>query len=189
MSVATRIRFSNALNCWKRAIRSGWERAEWMQIEGSCTPATSVELGRTGDRLDKDAHLVELEVVEQVVELAVLLLLLELEVVLLKTVQGQLGLVVDVDLEGLRVRLKLWVTYALHELLAGGTDLLGEGGREHHNLLVVGSGTEDLLNVTAHVCGVKGEYESWLDQSRRDREGRWVGSRSAGGFKVRRQAC
>lgn len=45
--------------------------------------------------------LVELEVVEQVVELSVLLLLLELEEVLLQTVQGELGLVVDVDLERL----------------------------------------------------------------------------------------
>jgi len=74
-----------------------------------------VELRCPRNRLDEDANLrvssltcamrladlVELEVVEQVVELAVLLLLLELEEVLLQTVQGELGLVVDVDLEGL----------------------------------------------------------------------------------------
>lgn len=48
------------------------------------------------------ADLIELEVVEKVVELPVLLLLLELEEVLLETVEGQLGLVVDVDLEGLQ---------------------------------------------------------------------------------------
>lgn len=48
------------------------------------------------------AYLVELEVVEQVVELPVLLLLVELEEVLLQTVQGELGLVVDVDLKRLR---------------------------------------------------------------------------------------
>jgi hypothetical protein len=47
------------------------------------------------------AYLVELEVVEQVVELPVLLLLVELEEVLLQTVQGELGLVVDVDLKRL----------------------------------------------------------------------------------------
>ena len=46
-------------------------------------------------------NLVELEVVEQVVELSVLLLLLKLEEVLLQSVQGKLGLVVDVNLEGL----------------------------------------------------------------------------------------
>lgn len=47
------------------------------------------------------AHLVELKVVEQVVELAVLAGLLELDKVLLQAVQGELGLVVDVDLQGL----------------------------------------------------------------------------------------
>ena len=45
--------------------------------------------------------MVELQVIQQVIELPVLLLLLQLEVVLLETVQGQLGLVIDVDLEGL----------------------------------------------------------------------------------------
>lgn len=60
-----------------------------------------VELGGTGNRLDEDTNLVELQVVEEVVQLAVLLLLLELEVVLLKTVKRELGLVVDVDLKRL----------------------------------------------------------------------------------------
>jgi len=46
-------------------------------------------------------HLVELEAVQQVVELSVLLALGELDKVLLKTVQSQLGLIIDVDLEGL----------------------------------------------------------------------------------------
>ena len=50
-----------------------------------------------------NTYLVELEVVEQVVELPVLLLLLELEVVLLKTVESQLGLVIDIDLEWLAI--------------------------------------------------------------------------------------
>lgn len=85
-----------------------------------------VELRRSLDRLDEDAdlrqtsrddpsaedshcrlkpeaktHLVELERVKQLVQLPVLLLLLELDVVLLQTVQRQLGLVVDVDLQRL----------------------------------------------------------------------------------------
>jgi hypothetical protein len=55
-------------------------------------------------------------------------------------VKGELSVVIDVNLE--RVA---------HELLANGTDLLGEGGAEHHNLLVGGGGTEDLLDITAHV--------------------------------------
>ena len=43
-------------------------------------------------------------------------------------------------------------TYILHELLADGTDVLGERGGEHHDLLLVGRVPEDLLHVTPHVC-------------------------------------
>lgn len=42
--------------------------------------------------------------------------------------------------------------YVVHELLADWPDLLGEGGAEHHHLLLVGSGFEDLLHISAHVC-------------------------------------
>ena len=56
------------------------------------------ELAGTRDRLDEDDHLVELEVVDQVGQLAVLLLLLDVDVVLLEAVQRQLGLAVDEDL-------------------------------------------------------------------------------------------
>jgi hypothetical protein len=55
----------------------------------------------------KRTDLVELEVVQKLVELPVLFLLLELEVVLLETVEGQLGLVIDVDLEWLPISLTL----------------------------------------------------------------------------------
>lgn len=47
-------------------------------------------------------YLVELERVKQVIELSVLCRLSELDVMLLKTVKGELRLVVDVDLERLR---------------------------------------------------------------------------------------
>lgn len=40
------------------------------------------------NRADKDAHLVELEGIQQIIELAVLFILLELDIVLLQTVQG-----------------------------------------------------------------------------------------------------
>jgi len=50
--------------------------------------------------------LVELEVVQELVQLPVLLLLLKLQVVLLETVKGQLGLVIDVNLEWLQVSFK-----------------------------------------------------------------------------------
>lgn len=62
----------------------------------------TVELCGAVDRLYKDADLVELELIEQVVQLAVLGSLFELDKVLLQTVQRQLGLVIDVDLERLR---------------------------------------------------------------------------------------
>ena len=46
--------------------------------------------------------LVEIERIEQVIQLAILLRLLELDIVLLKAVQCQLALVVNVDLHRLR---------------------------------------------------------------------------------------
>ena len=92
-----------------------------------------VELGGSSDRLDEDAdlervgekredsqspfstvldferrkratNLVELQGIEEVVQLPVLLFLLELDVVLLESVKGELGLVVDVNLERLKQR-------------------------------------------------------------------------------------
>ena len=100
-----------------------------------------VELGGTESALDEDDDLVEFQLVKEVVELAVLLGLAKLDVVLLETMEGELGLVVHVDLQ--RVT---------HELLADGTGLLGQGGREHHNLLLCWGSTEDLLHIAAHVC-------------------------------------
>ena len=43
-------------------------------------------------------------------------------------------------------------SYVLHELLADWSDVLGEGGAEHHHLLLVGSRAENLLHVASHVC-------------------------------------
>lgn len=54
--------------------------------------------------------------------------------------QSELGVVVYVDLHGV-----------LAEFLADRSDLLGEGGGEHHDLLLVGGCAEDLLDVAAHV--------------------------------------
>ena len=99
-----------------------------------------VEVGAALHGFDEDDHLVEHQRVEQVVELAVLLRLAELDVVLHETVKGELGLVVHVNLHGI-----------VHELLAHGANLLGQGGGEHHHLLVVGGHLEDLLHVRAHV--------------------------------------
>lgn len=60
-----------------------------------------VQLNRPLHRFDKDDDLVELERVQQVVELSVLLCLGQVDVVLLQAVQGELGLIVDVDFNGL----------------------------------------------------------------------------------------
>lgn len=111
-----------------------------------------------------ETNLVEFERVEEIVELAVLGGLLETNEVLLQTVKRELLLIVDVNFEGLMFRKRLRVrsrqitcskrsggTHRLHELLAGCADLLGERGREHHDLLVVRSRLEDLLNIAAHV--------------------------------------
>lgn len=59
---------------------------------------------------------------------------------LLETDEGQLGRIIDINLE--------WV---VHELFADGTNALVESGREHHDLLFVGSFDVDLLDITTHV--------------------------------------
>lgn len=46
-------------------------------------------------------------------------------------------------------------TYVLHELAADGSNLLAECGTEHHDLLLVGCQSEDLLDITPHICGFK----------------------------------
>ena len=109
----------------------GWEVALGEEL---------VEVGAPLDRLGEDDHLVEHERVEEVVELAVLLSLGELDVVLDEAVEGELGLVVDVNLH--RV---------VHKLFAHGANLFGQRGGEHHDLLVVRGHLEDLLDVGAHV--------------------------------------
>jgi hypothetical protein len=74
-----------------------------------------VKLGSAQSAFDEDDDLVELQFVQEFVELAVLLALLEGNVVLLETVEGQLGILVDIMLR--------WV---LHKLLADGLDLVRE---------------------------------------------------------------
>jgi len=100
----------------------------------------AVELVRPGHLGNEDDHLVELEGIEEVVQLSVLLSLGELDVVQLEAMEGELGVIVDVDLHGI-----------LAELLAHGTDLLAQRGAEHHNLFLVWGHAKDLLNVATHV--------------------------------------
>ena len=64
----------------------------------------TVEFAGSANGFDKDDDLVEFEGIEEVVEFAVLLGFSEADEELLKAVQSQLGLVVDVNLERLRVR-------------------------------------------------------------------------------------
>jgi hypothetical protein len=99
-----------------------------------------VQLSGAKRRLDEDDNLVELEVIKKLVKLTVLLTLIKRDVVLLQTMEGQLGVLVDVVLG--RV---------LHELATDGLDVVGKSGREHHDLLLLRCGPEDLLDITAHV--------------------------------------
>lgn len=41
--------------------------------------------------------------------------------------------------------------YILHELSADWSDLFTQGGAEHHDLLLMGSHTKNLLYISAHV--------------------------------------
>lgn len=99
-----------------------------------------VELGATESRLDEDDDLVVLQLVKEVVELAVLLSLCELDVVLLETVKSEFGL--------LLLDVLAWVP---HELPADRQNFLGKGSGEHHNLLLGRGDAEDFLHIAAHV--------------------------------------
>lgn len=99
-----------------------------------------IQFIRASSALDKDNNLVELQIIEQVIQLAVLLLLIQLDVVLLKTVQSELCILVDVML-----------CRVLHELAADGLDVLSQGSGEHHDLLVRRGGAENVLDVGAHI--------------------------------------
>jgi len=99
-----------------------------------------VEGNASLDTLDEDDDLVELKGVEKVEKFSVLFLLLEVDKVLSETVEGEFGVVVDVNFH--RV---------VHEFLAHRSDFFGEGGREHHNLFLVRGGSEDILNIASHI--------------------------------------
>lgn len=110
---------------------NGWEVALSKEL---------VQLGSTDGALDENDDLVELEIIKKLIQLSVLLALLQLDVVLLQTVQSELGVFIDIVLCGV-----------LHELAADGLDGLGESGREHHDLLLLRSGAEHILHVGAHI--------------------------------------
>jgi len=104
------------------------------------------QLDGVRNSLHEDDHLVEVEGVDQVGQLGVLLVLIKLDVVLLESVESEFALVLNQHLR--RVA---------HELLASELDVAGEGGSEHHNLLVVRSLLENVLDVASHVHGVSTE--------------------------------
>jgi len=92
-----------------------------------------------GHSLNKDDDLVKIECVDEIRQLGVLFVLLELHVVLLETMEGQLALVLDKNFSSIT-----------HELPAGELNVTGEGGGEHHDLLGVRGIFEDLLDVGPH---------------------------------------
>ena len=92
--------------------------------------------------LDEDDDLVEFEAVKKIVQLAVLLGFGKLDVILQKSVKGKSSIIgISIDFE--RVT---------HEFLANWADLLGKSGAEHHDLLLGWCGSEDLLDISSHVC-------------------------------------
>lgn len=99
-----------------------------------------VQFGGTDGALDEDDDLVELQVIEKFVQLSVLLTFLESNKVLLQTVQRQFGVLIDIVL-----------CRVLHEFAADRLDLVGQGGAEHHDLLLLGGRAEDFLDIAAHV--------------------------------------
>lgn len=101
------------------------------------------QLLRAGTALDEDHDLVDVQLVKNVHKLADLLVLGQEDVELAHTVKGQLDVVLNKVLSGV-----------LQELPAYRQNLLGQGGREHHDLLLAGSGAENVLDIAAHLCSM-----------------------------------
>lgn len=99
-----------------------------------------IKFGATSSTLDEDDDLIEFEFVEKVVQLSILLTLSKSDVVLLETVKGQFGVVIDIQLERI-----------LHEFLADRSSSSGQSGAEHHDLLLSWSCSEDFLYITTHI--------------------------------------
>ena len=70
----------------------------------------AIELGGADGALHKNNDLVVVQLIEDVVETTILLSLAELDVVLLKTMKRELGLVIDEDFEGLDVAISTALT-------------------------------------------------------------------------------
>jgi len=92
-----------------------------------------------GNGLYEDDNLIEIESVNKVSQFGVLLVFLQLDVILLETVEGQFALVFDEDFSGVS-----------HEFSASHLDISRKSSGEHEDLLGVGGFLEDLLNVTSH---------------------------------------
>lgn len=99
-----------------------------------------VEFGGTDRTPDEDDDLVELQLIEKLVQFTILLLFLKLDVILLQAVKSQFGILIYVVFG--RV---------LHELLADRLHFIGKRGGKHHDLLLLRSGSENILNISPHI--------------------------------------
>lgn len=103
-----------------------------------------VELDSVVYLANEDDDLVELQLIDEIHQLANLIALVKVDVVLAETVKRELALVLDEDLGGVA-----------HELAAGKLDLVRQSSGEHHHLLAMRSLLKDLLDVAAHIDVVK----------------------------------
>lgn len=109
----------------------GWEvilSEDLIKLDGKC------------NTLDENDNLVEHKWIKEVSEFTDLLVVLKLQVVLLQTVKSKFTLVINKDFK-----------LILHEFSANVLDILWHSCWEHHNLLLVRSSLEDLLNIRSHV--------------------------------------
>jgi hypothetical protein len=99
-----------------------------------------VEFDGSFDLRDEDDDLIEEQVIEEIGKFLGLFGLFDVDVVLEDTFEDKLGFIIDKDFLDV-----------LSEFGGKFSDFLGEGGREHHDLLVDRSLGEDLSDISSHV--------------------------------------
>ena len=108
----------------------------------------------SGDRFNKYNYLVKQQGVQQIIQLPAFFVFRNVDEILLQTMEGELGFIIDENFHLLRQKITHEMRirrYLLHKATADVSDFLVQGSGKHHDLLVMRGFLEDVLDVTSHV--------------------------------------